>query len=52
MWQKKPINHFENGGDWIFSQICLENEISWKSRQFWTETQHQGCDKLNEWYQK
>ena len=47
MWQTKPINHFENRGDWIFIQICPKDEISQKSRKFWTETQHQGCDKIN-----
>ena len=31
----------------IFSQICLVDEISWKSRHFCTESQHQGCDKIN-----
>ena len=52
MWWTKPKNHFENGGDQIFSQICPRDEISWKSRQFWTETQHQGCDKINNGGQK
>ena len=47
----KPINHFENGEDWFFSQICLEIEISWKSRQISTETVLLSWDKLNKWYQ-
>ena len=47
MWWTKPINHFENKGDQIFSQIFPGDEISRKSRQFWTKTQHKGCNKIN-----
>lgn len=46
----KPRNHFENKGVWFFSQICLESEIFRKLRQFWTETQLLGCDKINRGY--
>ena len=49
-WIKIPRNRFENGV-WIFNQICPKNEISRKSRQFWTKTQLLGCDKINKWYQ-
>ena len=46
LWTK-PRNCLKNEEDQVLSQICPKGEISWKSRQFWTETQHQGCDKIN-----
>ena len=52
MWLKNPINIFWNGGDQIFIQICPGDEIFRKSRQLWTETQHRGCDEINNGGQK
>ena len=52
MWWTKSRNSFENIGDQIFSQICLGDEISWKLRQVWTETQHRGWDETNNWGKK
>ena len=48
----KPNNHFEKRGVWFLTQICLETKIFRKSRQFWTETQLLGCNKINKWHKK
>ena len=45
-WTKLK-NLFEIGEDWFFSQICLETEISRKSRQISTETILLSCDKIH-----
>ena len=47
---RKPRNPFENGEDWFFNQICLENKISWESRLIWTKIVALSCDKLHKGY--
>ena len=51
LWTKS-INIFTNGGDQIFNQIFLRDEIFRKSRQIWTEKLNRVYDGITKGSEK